>query len=150
MCPLCFRCFTKWFRPNLIPISKSSVMIMEVNWCQGISYCIFVTKAIYTEALVSILCSRIKIMELWFSKCIWAIWWFHEILYSCICASYRICCMCSLWADNDDIIVIICAYIPQSFTPRLHRVLIRIHLGSVATTSKVWAIGQEGFTKGSS
>jgi hypothetical protein len=72
--------------------------------------------------------------------------WFHDIMYSCICASYRICCMCSMWADNDDIIVIICSYITLSFTQRLHHVLIRIHMGSMATTLKVWAIGREGFT----
>jgi hypothetical protein len=70
--------------------------------------------------------------------------WFHDIMYSCICAPYRICCMCSMWVKNDGIIVIICAYITQSFTPRQHRVMIWIHMSSVATTPKVWVIGRGG------
>jgi len=45
--------------------------------------------------------------------------WLHDIMYSCICAPYRICCT---WAKNDGIIVIICAYITQSFTP--HRIVL--------------------------
>jgi len=74
--------------------------------------------------------------------------WFHEIMYSCICAPYCICCMCFMWAQNDGIIVIICAYITQSFTPWQYRVTIWIHMGSVSTTPKVWAIGRGGLHLG--
>jgi len=45
-------------------------------------------------------------------------------------------------SENDGIIITICAYVTQSFTPQHYHVLIWIRMGSVETTPKVWAIGR--------
>jgi hypothetical protein len=51
------------FRPNLISISKLFVLTMEVSICPVISDCIFVSKALYTKPLMSILRSRMVLLN---------------------------------------------------------------------------------------
>jgi len=86
-----------------------------------------------------------KLMKLWFSN-VYVLYddfmrfgivvFVHHIVYVA-CAP----CERKMMASSG----IICAYITQSFAPRLHRVTIWIHMGSVATTPKVWAIGRGVF-----
>jgi hypothetical protein len=63
MCPLCLRCFTRWCIPNLIPISKLSVLTMKLSICPMISECIFLSNALSNKPLVTILRSRMVLLN---------------------------------------------------------------------------------------
>jgi hypothetical protein len=55
---------------------------------------------------------------------------FMRFWYSCICAPYCICCMCSMWSGKWwHHRNYMCIYYTHSFAPQLHRVLIQICVG---------------------